>query len=94
MDLYYKGVSFRKLQEHSQVFYPKNAYYSTIYQWIIKYAIMISRVTKPTGFNPTLKTSTLIELNVSRTCNTLVLEHLENSIHKKRILLVSEIFNL
>jgi len=44
MDLYYKGVSFRKLQEHLQAFYPKNAHYSTIYHWIIKYAIMTSKL--------------------------------------------------
>jgi len=36
MDLYYKRVSFRKLQEHLQAFYPKNAHYSTIYRWIIR----------------------------------------------------------
>jgi putative transposase len=45
LDLYYKGVSFRKLQEHLQAFYPKNAHYSTIYRWIVKYAIMVSRLT-------------------------------------------------
>ena len=45
MDLYYKGVSFRKLQEHLQAFYPKNAHYSTIYRWIIKYATMTSKLT-------------------------------------------------
>jgi len=44
MDLYYKGVSFRKLQEHLQAFYPKNSHYSTIYRWIIKYAKMISNL--------------------------------------------------
>ncbi|MBI2452281.1 DDE-type integrase/transposase/recombinase [Candidatus Pacearchaeota archaeon] len=45
MDLYYKGVSFRKLQEHLQAFYPKNSHYSTIYRWIVKYATMISNLT-------------------------------------------------
>lgn len=45
LDLYYKGVSFRKLQEHLQAFYPKNSHYSTIYRWIIKYAIMVSNLT-------------------------------------------------
>ncbi len=45
MDLYYKGVSFRKLQEHLQAFYPKNAHYSTIYRWIVKYSKIISKFT-------------------------------------------------
>ena len=45
MDLYYKGVSFRKLQEHLQAFYPQNSHYSTIYRWVIKYAIMTSKLT-------------------------------------------------
>ncbi len=45
MDLYYNGMSFRKIQEHLKVFYPKNCHYSTAYRWIIKYSMMISNLT-------------------------------------------------
>src|SRR3989344_2237859 len=45
IDLYYKGVSFRKLQEHLQAFSQKNAHYSTIYRWLIKYSMMVARLT-------------------------------------------------
>jgi transposase-like protein len=45
MDLYYNGMSFRKIQEHLQAFYPKNCHYSTAYRWIVKYAKMISNLT-------------------------------------------------
>ena len=45
MDLYYNGMSFRKIQEHLKAFYPKNCHYSTAYRWIVKYAIMISGLT-------------------------------------------------
>lgn len=45
MDLYYNGMSFRKIQEHLKAFYPQNCHYSTAYRWIIKYSIMISKLT-------------------------------------------------
>lgn len=45
MDLYYNGMSFRKIQEHLQAFYPKNCHYSTAYRWIVKYAKIISNLT-------------------------------------------------
>jgi transposase-like protein len=45
MDLYYNGMSFRKIQEHLKAFYPKNCHYSTAYRWIVKYAQMISNLT-------------------------------------------------
>ena len=40
--MYYAGMSLRKIQEHLQMFAPKNSHYSTIYRWIVKYANMIS----------------------------------------------------
>ena len=40
IDLYYKGVSLRKVQEHFQSFYPKNSTYVSVYNWIMKYATM------------------------------------------------------
>ena len=45
MDLYYNGISFRKIQEHLKAFYPKNCHYSTAYRWIVKYSMMISKLT-------------------------------------------------
>jgi len=38
MDLYYNGMSFRKIQEHLKAFYPENCHYSTAYRWIVRYA--------------------------------------------------------
>jgi len=45
MDLYYNGMSFRKIQEHLKAFYLKNCHYSTAYRWIVKYSMMISNLT-------------------------------------------------
>jgi len=45
IDLFYKGVSTRKVQEHFQAFYPHNSSHKSIYKWIIKYSKMISKYT-------------------------------------------------
>lgn len=45
MNMYYAGMSLRKIQEHLQMFAPKNSHYSTIYRWIVKYANKISTLT-------------------------------------------------
>jgi len=45
MNMYYAGMSLRKIQEHLQMFTPKNSHYSTIYRWIVKYANMIGTLT-------------------------------------------------
>jgi len=45
MDLYYNGMSFRKIQEHIKAFYPKNCHYSTVYRWIVKYSMRIGKFT-------------------------------------------------
>ena len=45
LDLFYKGVSTRKIQEHLQAFYPHNSSNVSIYSWIIKYSEMISKFT-------------------------------------------------
>lgn len=45
IDLFYRGISTRKVQEHLGVFYPHNASNVSIYKWIIKYAKMISKFT-------------------------------------------------
>lgn len=45
LDLFYRGVSTRKVQEHLQAFYPHNSSNVTIYNWVVKYAKMISKFT-------------------------------------------------
>ena len=45
VDLFYRGVSTRKVQEHFQAFYPQNSSHKSIYKWIIKYSKIISKFT-------------------------------------------------
>ena len=45
LDLFYRGISTRKVQEHFQAFYPHNSTHKTIYKWVIKYSKMISNFT-------------------------------------------------
>lgn len=45
IDLFYKGVSTRQIQEHLQAFYPHNSSNVSIYKWIIKYSQHISKFT-------------------------------------------------
>jgi len=45
MDLYFNGVSSRKIQAHLKAFYPHNASHMSIYNWIVKYCLMISKLT-------------------------------------------------
>jgi len=45
IDLFYRGVSTRKVQEHFQAFYPQNSTNKSIYKWIVKYAKMIAEFT-------------------------------------------------
>jgi len=46
MDLYYSGMSFRKIAQHLQRFFPKDVNASTIYRWIIKYVPIITNFTE------------------------------------------------
>jgi len=45
LDLFYRGVSTRKVQEHFKAFYPHNADHTSILRWIVKYSQMISKFT-------------------------------------------------
>jgi len=45
LDLFYRGISTRKVQEHLKAFHPHNADHRTILRWIVKYAKMISKFT-------------------------------------------------
>ncbi|MCH7568540.1 MAG: DDE-type integrase/transposase/recombinase [Nanoarchaeota archaeon] len=49
LDLFYRGISTRKVQEHLQAFYPQNSSNVSIYKWIVKYSKMIH------GFTNNLK---------------------------------------
>ena len=45
IDIFYRGVSTRKVQEHFQAFYPENSSHKSVYKWIIKYSKIISKFT-------------------------------------------------
>lgn len=45
VDLFYRGVSTRKVQEHLAIFHPHNANNSTVYRWVVKYSKLISKFT-------------------------------------------------
>ena len=45
MDLFYRGVPTRKVQEHFQAFYPHNSTHKSVYKWVVKYSKMISKFT-------------------------------------------------
>lgn len=51
LDLFYRGVSTRKVQEHFKAFYPHNSTHKTIYKWVIKYSKMISKFTDKIKIN-------------------------------------------
>lgn len=58
IDLYFKGVSTRKVQEHLQTFYPRNSTWVSIYNWLIKYSNMVG------SFTDTLKINTSKSIQV------------------------------
>jgi len=45
MDLYYSGMSFRKIAQHLKRFFPKDVSHSTIYRWIMKYVPIMENFT-------------------------------------------------
>jgi len=51
IDLFYRGVSTRKIQEHFKAFYPHNSDNSNIYRWIIKYSKIIYKFTNELKLN-------------------------------------------
>lgn len=51
LDLFYRGVSTRKIQEHLKAFYPHNADHRTILRWIVKYSNVISQFTDKLRLN-------------------------------------------
>jgi transposase-like protein len=51
LDLFYRGVSTRKVQEHFKAFYPQNSSHKSVYKWVVKYASMISDFTDKLKIN-------------------------------------------
>ena len=51
LDLFYRGVSTRKVQEHFKAFYPKNSSHKSVYKWVVKYSDMISNFTDKLKIN-------------------------------------------
>jgi len=51
IDLFFRGVSTRKVQEHFQAFYPDNSSHKSIYKWIVKYSNIISKFTDSLKLN-------------------------------------------
>ena len=49
MDMYYSGMSFRKIADHLQRFFPEGVCHSTIYRWIIKYVPIMENFTEQQG---------------------------------------------
>lgn len=45
IDLFYRGVSTRKIQGHFKAFMPHNSHFSSIYRWIIRYSKMMGKFT-------------------------------------------------
>lgn len=45
IDLFYRGLSTREVQNHLQAFYPHNSSNVSIYKWVTKYAKKISKFT-------------------------------------------------
>ena len=45
LDLFFRGMSLRKIQEHLQAFYPHNSSHMTILRWVRKYSVMIGNYT-------------------------------------------------
>ena len=56
IDLFYRGVSTRKVQEHLAIFHPHNASHMSVYNWVVKYAKMISKFTNKLKVNVGVET--------------------------------------
>jgi len=59
LDLFYRGVSTRKVQQHFKAFYPHNSSWVSIYAWILKYSKQISSFTD----NLKLKIGTEVQID-------------------------------
>ena len=73
LDLFYRGVSTRKVQEHLASFYPHNSSWVSIYSWIIKYSKQISKFTNR------------LKLSVSAEAQTDEIEFHRRKSHKRKV---------
>jgi len=76
LDLFYKGISTRQVQQHLQTFYPHNSSNVSIYKWIVKYSKMIST------FTETLKLKVGKEIQV---------DEMEYRVNKKKAFFIDSI---
>lgn len=51
LDLFYRGISTRKVQGHFKAFFPHNSSNVSIYNWVVKYSKMISKFTNRLKIN-------------------------------------------
>jgi len=51
LDLFYRGLSTREVQEHFKAFFPHNSDHSTILRWIRKYSLKIANFTDTLKIN-------------------------------------------
>ncbi len=51
LDLYFRGISLRRVQEHFQSFLPANSSHVSILRWIRKYSLMIGEYTEKLELN-------------------------------------------
>ena len=59
LDLFYRGLSTREIQQHLNAFYPHNSSNVSIYKWIKKYVLKITNYTD----NLKIKTGSYIEVD-------------------------------
>jgi len=73
LDLFYRGLSTREVQEHFKAFFPHNSDHSTILRWIRKYSLQI------TNFTDKLKVKTGSYMEVDE------MEYRRRKNHKKKL---------
>ena len=73
LDLFYRGLSTREVQEHFRAFYPHNSDHSTILRWIRKYNSQIASFTD----NLKIQTGSYIEVDE--------MEYHRRKSHKKKL---------
>jgi len=73
LDLFYRGLSTRGVQEHFKAFFPHNSDHSTILRWIRKYSLKIANYTD----NLKLQTGSYIEVDE--------MEYHRRKSHKKKL---------
>jgi len=59
LDLFFRGLSTRKVQEHFKAFFPHNSDHSTILRWVRKFSLKIASFTD----NLKLNTGSYLELD-------------------------------